>query len=142
MGDSPLPIILLLVVIALIGIALLAIIFLTHGTAKKLDQAQYRAAWLDIENNLDKNNAATYQFAIMSADKLLDRALKELGYKGNTMAERLKSASGEIKNQKAVWAAHRIRNKIVHEVDTRIDLKLSKQMLDIYKTALKAVGAI
>ncbi len=142
MRETPLPIIALLVIIILSGITLLLIIALTRGKAKRLDRVKYRADWLAIENDLDNHNMATYQFAILSADKLFDRALQESGYDGTTTAERIKSAERDLRNSKAVWAAHKLRNRIAHEVDTKINLKVLKQMLNVYKNALKSIGAI
>ncbi len=142
MGDSVLPTLLMLLVVLVVGVVLLAILITARGKGKVLDKEKYRTDWLQIENNLDKANDATYQFSILSADKLLDRALRELGVPGKDMGDRLKKSNGRFSNIDAVWAAHKIRNKIAHEVDAKIDRKVSKRMLAIYKNALKELGAI
>ena len=87
MGDSLLPTLMMLLAIVVVGVVLLAILITTRGKGKALDKEAYRTEWLKIENNLDKANDATYQFSILSADKLLDRALRELGVPGKDTKE-------------------------------------------------------
>lgn len=133
--------ILALVGVIVVGVALL-VVFATVNKGASLDKEKYRADWLEIENNIKKNNIATYQFAILSADKLLDRALMQSGVKGNTMGERLKNCGKSINNIDSVWAAHKIRNKIAHEVSVDLSVRVAERMLSVYKKALKDVGAI
>ena len=114
-------VVIMLIVILLIGFAILAVLALTRGHGRRLlNKEKYRTAWLEIENNITKDNNSSYQFAILSADKLLDKALKESGVPGDTMGDRLKQSDlgGNI-------------NKVV-----------AKRMLAIYKNALKDLGAI
>ena len=136
--------ILMLIVIVAVGVILFAIIAATRGRGGLLDREKYRIEWLKIENNLDKNNLATYQFAVLSADKLFDQALKEIGIKGENMGERLKNAKDkfarEMLNQ--IWTAHKLRNQIAHETDLQINLIGARRALATFKKALKELGAI
>lgn len=140
--NSSSPLIVMLIVIVLIGVGLLALLALSRGHAKILDKEKYRTDWLEIENNIDKGNEATYQFAILSADKLLDRALRESGVPGKTMGDRLKLAGDRFSNLNGVWAAHKLRNRIAHEVNQNVSITVAKRMLIIYREALKDLGAI
>ena len=142
MGDSLLPTLMMLLAIVVVGVVLLAILITTRGKGKALDKEAYRTEWLKIENNLDKANDATYQFSILSADKLLDRALRELGVPGKDMGERLKKSDGRFKNIDTVWAAHKIRNKIAHEPDVKVSYEIAARTLVAFKRALKDLGAI
>ena len=127
-------VVILLIVIVLVGLAILAIFALTRGHGRKLlNQDYYRTT---------KDNDASYQFAILSADKLLDKALKESGITGETMGDRLKQADKLLENINGVWAAHKLRNRIAHEVDGTVNRTVAKKMLRIYKNALKDLGAI
>lgn len=142
MTSSPTSLIFMLIVIVLIGVALLAIFALTRGRGRVLDKEKYQAEWLSIENQINKNNDASYQFAILSADKLLDQALRETGVRGDTMGERLKKSNSLLQDINGVWAAHKLRNRIAHEVNAPINKPVAKRMLTIYKNALKDLGAI
>src|ERR1700752_4667001 len=58
--------------------------------------------------------------AIVDADKLLDEALKKRHFRGKTMGERLVSAQKAISDNDAVWYAHKLRNRLVHEPNVRL----------------------
>lgn len=56
---------------------------------------------------------------VVEAAKVLDAALKELGFQGS-MAEKLRRAGPRFANVQPVWDALKLRNKIAHEVDARV----------------------
>jgi hypothetical protein len=87
----------------------------------------------------DKN---TWPLAIIDADKLLDDALKRLRYKGNTMGERLVAAQHELTDNDAVWYAHKLRNKLVHEEVASLKEGAVKDALKGFRQALKDLGAL
>ena len=101
-----------------------------------------KARWLAIENSLDKSNIGTYQLAIFEADKLLDLALRERGFAGDTMGERMKSAREQWSNSNHVWGAHKVRNKLAHEANVRLSREIALRALAAYKQGLKDLGAI
>lgn len=136
------PLVIMIIAVVIIGVVLLVLMSLTRGRGGPLDQQRFRAAWLKIENSLDKNNLATYQFAILNADKLLDQAMKELGVVGESMADRLRSANKKFSNVNTIWSAHKMRNVIAHEPDAKINLMTAKRALATFKKALKELGAI
>jgi len=134
--------IVLILAVLFVAIALLVLMSLTRRGKHGLNQEKYRIEWLKIENSLDKNNMMTYQMAIMSADKLLDNALRDIGLSGETMGDRLKIAKSKFSDVNKVWAVHKLRNRIVHETDVSINLITAKKALFVYKKSLKELGAI
>ena len=58
------------------------------------------------------------------------------------MGERLKRSDKLLQDIDKVWTAHKLRNRIAHEVGGKINHKVAKRMLAIYKNALKDLGAI
>lgn len=132
-------ILLLATVVIVVGAVLLAIVTRGH---KHLDKQKYRSKWLSIEGSLIKDTVSSYHLAVLNADKLLDHALKEAGYKGQTMGERLKSAKQIFSNRNAVWSAHKLRNQIAHETDVRVEFDAARRAIASFKQALKDVGAI
>lgn len=134
-------VVIMFIVVIVIGIGLLAIITLTRKKPPGIDQQTFRSNWLKIENNL-KDDEASRHLAILNADKLLDTALKARGFKGATMGERLKSARNSFKNNNAIWAAHKLRNKIAHESDIQIKAQTAKYALGAFKAGLKDLGAL
>ena len=134
--------IILILAVLFVAIALLFLMSITRRGKHGLNQEKYRIEWMKIENSLDRNNMMTYQMAIMSADKLLDNALRDIGLSGDTMGDRLKIAKNKFADVNQVWAVHKLRNRIVHETDIKINLMTARKALYIYKKSLKELGAI
>lgn len=127
--------------ILIIGIILLVIFSLGKKGKAVLDKEAYQREWLSIEGSVTAESS-TQQFAILQADKLLDRALKELGYSGQTMGERMVSAARVFNKRNAIWAAHKLRNRIAHEDNVKISPKLTRQALTSFKRGLRDLGAL
>ena len=133
--------IILFAAVIVIGALLFAMI--TFGKrGGNLDVERYRVRWLAIEQSLQRDNEASYHLAIMNADKLVDNALKERGYKGQTMGDRLKSARGKLPHRNELWSAHKLRNKIAHEQDVKVGYDQARRALASFKATLKYLGAI
>lgn len=126
----------------IIGGLLFALISLTKGGSRRLDVDKYRQAWLNIEQQLQRDNVGSFQLVILNADKLLDKALMERGRKGKTMGERLKSSGDLLSDRNAVWTAHKLRNQIAHEPNVAVRYEDARRALSSFKQALKDVGAI
>ncbi len=78
-----------------------------------------------------------YRMALIEADKLLDYVLKLQRFAGTTLGERLKVACYKHPELRAIWPAHLMRNRAVHEhnvvITNRQIKKLWKQYQDAYK---------
>ena len=135
-------ILIVLVAVLLVGLVIVLAINLTRRRRSGLDVEKYRSEWLKIENSLDRTNTMTYQMAVLSADKLLDRAMKDIGVSGDTMGDRLKAGKARFSDINQVWTAHKLRNRIAHETDVNVNLMTAKKALFIFKKALKELGAI
>lgn len=133
--------ILFLVGILIIGILLIVVIVFTRKAPKAINVQEFQEAWLTIENSVSEDVSSQYM-AILNADKLLDKALRILRYKGETMGERMTSASRVFTKREAVWAAHKLRNRIAHEENVKISVILTKKALTSFKKALKDLGAL
>ncbi len=123
-----------------VAILLLVIMATTRKSPRGIDVEEFRAKWLKIENEL-KDDEPSCHLAVINGDKLLDQALKARGFKGETMGERLKSATSQLRHRNAVWEAHKLRNRIVHE-EVRLTRTDARRALAAFKTALRDVGAI
>jgi hypothetical protein len=131
-----------LVVIVLIGGGILFLIAHSRGSGKQLDVDRYRTSWMTIEQQLVRGEEISGHLVILNADKLLDQALKQRGFKGDTMGERMKSARDTWTSANDVWGAHKLRNRIAHETDIKVSYDTARRALGAYKRALKDVGAI
>ncbi len=132
-----------LLAVVIIGIFILIAISATKKHGPAFDKENYQIDFLRIENSLQKGNEASYAMAIIQGDKLLDKALCEMGIPGRTMGDRLKKIGKEKFSQlNAVWYAHKLRNQIAHENDFQPDYNQAKHALETFKQALKDLGAI
>lgn len=79
--------------------------------------------------------------AILEADKLLDHVLKMRGYKGS-LGDKLKLCNNVFADIDGVWEAHKIRNKIAHELDFRLSTSEGNKAIGNFKRALRDLGAL
>ena len=121
---------------------LLLVITVTKRSGKNYDIEKYRSRWLSIERSLKSNEPASHHMAILNADKLVDLALREGGFKGDTMAYRLKAARPKFQDAASVWRAHKLRNVVAHETESTITYSQARTALAGFKSALKDLGAI
>ncbi|NCU37442.1 hypothetical protein EOL96_00030 [Candidatus Saccharibacteria bacterium] len=129
---------------AILIVAVIGVVYLMFATKNgpNLNIARYQTRWLEIENGIVKDNAATWQMAIINADKLLDQALRDKRIKGSTMGERMKSANKLWRNADHIWSAHKIRNRLAHETDATVNYEITLRAMSAFKQGLKDLGAI
>lgn len=131
-----------IIAVLIVAILIFIAILLTGKRGHIFNKETYQAKFLSIENKLNQHNAATFMTTVIEADKLLDKALIEMGVPGKTMGERLKKCDGKFSNLNAVWRAHKLRNALAHESDLEITYKQAYNALQVYRQALKDLGAI
>jgi hypothetical protein len=105
--------------------------------AKKLnasDMGYVKGHWADVMNNVEDEPLK----AIMDADKILDYVLTRHGFHGS-LGEKLKSAAHKFSDLNGVWNAHKLRNKLAHELE-EADEKEVKRALKQFRRALKDLG--
>ena len=109
-----------LIVVLLAGLILFAFVVLSTK-ASSFTPTDYNPAlvtnkWSEITTNLHNQNSNNLKNCLIEADKLLDYVMKGKGYRGETMADRLKIAQSQMRDRESVWQAHKLRNAIVHEL--------------------------
>lgn len=107
---------------------------------KPLETAYFSAKWQAAQGLC--NSEETWPLAIINADKLLDEALIKLRYKGKSMGERLAAAQRDLSDNDGVWYGHKLRNKLVHEVDVKLKKKEVQKALLGIRQALRDLGAL
>jgi hypothetical protein len=100
---------------------------------KKMD-----SQWHTIFEKLESDNESDYKLAVIEADKILDGLLKDRGYYGEDMGERLKQANSEkLPNLDELWQAHKVRNRIAHETDFQLNQSQARRAVEIYRRAFQ-----
>ncbi|MBR3353410.1 hypothetical protein IKG49_02355 [Candidatus Saccharibacteria bacterium] len=131
-----------IIAILIVAVLVFVAILLTGKHGHHFNVEQYQARFLEIENSLKQDNPASFVTCVINCDKLLDKAMIEMGAPGKTMGDRLKKIGGRFTNLNAVWRAHKLRNAIAHESDLELSYKQVYNAVQVYKQALKDLGAI
>lgn len=99
--------------------------------------------WQSVLDKLEKDDENSYKLAVIEADNIFDDILKRIGYQGEDMGERLKQlTSAQTANLDEIWQAHKLRNQIVHEPDSRLTHSQARRAVEIYQRALEDLEAV
>lgn len=91
--------------------------------------------WLAVTEYINSENENDWRLAILEADSMLESLVENLGFKGDTFGEKLKSIDPtKFKNLSALWDAHNVRNRIAHEgTEFGISHYEAKRVITIYE---------
>ena len=97
--------------------------------------------WKNIEILLTQKSPSQLRQALITADKSLDNALKDI-VDGETMGERLKNAETffEREQYNRIWEAHKVRNNLVHESGYEPPYFVVTKAVQDLKEGLEKVG--
>jgi hypothetical protein len=91
--------------------------------------------WEIIVDHSMTANPNDWRLAIIEADSMLDELTQNLNLSGESLGERLKSASrNSFQTIDLAWEAHKRRNKIAHEgLSYELTQRETKETIDMYK---------
>ncbi len=143
-GPSPVMIALVLLVVLVIAVTLVKALASSKKPSdwEALNRQKFTATWKEIEGLAKQGSAAGRKLAVIEADKLLDHALKGVGFPGETMADRLKVAQYQHPKIKDVWTAHKWRNQLVHEQDFHLNERQTQEALRAFEAVLRSLRAL
>jgi len=75
-----------------------------------------------------------YKHGILEADKLLDEMLRKRGYQGS-LGEKLKKSAKQFSDLNALWTAHKVRNKLAHELGYQLKEKEYRAAMSGFRKA-------
>jgi hypothetical protein len=96
----------------------------------------------EVLQHIASEEPADWKLAIIEADILLDGLLKERGYAGNSLGERLRSITpAQLSSIDDAWEAHKVRNQIAHEgADFILTKRLADQTISRYQRVFNEFG--
>ena len=124
------------VVVGAIVITFVTINILRH----RINPAAYKEKWTDLQRFCAGKE--TWPLAIITADKLLDEALKHKRLKGKSMGERLVSAQRTLTDNDSVWFSHNLAKKLMDDTVTRLNQADVKKSLLGVRQALRDLGVL
>jgi len=100
--------------------------------------------WSKTLEYLFSQHSSDWKLAIIEADSMLEVLLDQLGFKGETLGDKLKSANQENFPQlSAAWEVHTIRNKIAHEgLAFELSQHEAKRIIALYEEIFHSYGFI
>src|SRR3989338_9540849 len=100
--------------------------------------------WSKTLNYIFSQHSSDWKLAIIEADTILENLLKDLGFKGDTVGDRLKSATQEtFRELTPAWEVHTIRNRIAHEgLAFELSHHEAKRVIALYEQIFHAYGYI
>jgi hypothetical protein len=125
----------LIIIFFLVAAVVCMVVFRKSKLSEK-DKKYVAVKWHELSH-------AGVRTCIMEADKLLDFCLgKTLGlkYEKVSLGEKLKLTGGVFSDLNGVWFAHKLRNKIAHELDFRVSMGEAKRALAAFKRAFIDLG--
>lgn len=109
---------------------------------EEAERRRFRKAWDDLSQLAKVGGAPGRKLAMIEADKLVDTALRKVGFPGEGMAERLKVAEYQHPAIKQMWTAHRWRNQLVHEAHFSLSERQVHEALRAFEAVLRSLKAL
>lgn len=147
--------------IIMVGLTLIFIILLivviikiNRLTAKKISvidilsppspaSSGINARWDEVTRHINSTREAEWKFAVIEADKIVDETLKNAGFSGETLGERLMNIDrSQLETLEDLWAAHKIRNRLAHDLNYFLRYAEAKRAVDLYEKTLRELQAI
>jgi hypothetical protein len=100
--------------------------------------------WVTTISYLFSQHPSDWKLAIIEADSMLEQLMEQLGFQGDTLGDKLKSANQSSFRQLAsAWEVHTIRNRIAHEGGNfGISQHEAKRIIAIYEQIFRQYGFI
>lgn len=127
--------------VVVVGGAIMLYIISSRGVRTKLNVDDYEMHYSAAKQQVSDGNAGR-QLAVVNVDKLLDKAMRELGFKGQTMGERLKNNRARFSDIDGIWIAHKLRNRIAHESGVSVSEREASSALEQLRRGLRDLGAL
>ena len=117
--------------------------FIEFFTSRPYGLRKMLGKWQKVQARLETANEAEYKLAVIEADNMLSDILVRLGFRGETLGDKLKTLSvAIIPNLDDVWKAHQTRNDVVHDPDYRLTLEEAQRTLAIYEAVFSNLDLI
>jgi hypothetical protein len=100
--------------------------------------------WVQTLEYLFSANSGDWKLAVIEADSMLETLLDQLGFKGETLGDKLKGADPDkFRSLTTAWEVHTIRNRIAHEgLAFELSQREAKRVVALYEQIFRQFGFI
>lgn len=108
-------------------------------TVASTDIPRTQLRWNRVLDQAGSSNPESWRLAILEADIMLNELLDVQGYKGETIAEKMKQVDrANFRSIDDAWEAHKIRNRIVHEgTEHQLSAREVRRVIALYENAFR-----
>ncbi|OGI59770.1 hypothetical protein A3F19_01055 [Candidatus Nomurabacteria bacterium RIFCSPHIGHO2_12_FULL_37_29] len=112
--------------------------------SKQGEEVSKNPRWVKTLNYIFSEHPSDWKLAVIEADSMLEELIGQLGFKGETLGEKLKGANqGNFRNLTTAWEVHTIRNRIAHEgVAYELSQHEAKRVTALYERIFREYGFI
>ena len=108
------------------------------------DEISKNSRWVKTLGYLFSQHASDWKLAVIEADSMLETLLDQLGFKGETLADKLKGAKQDnFRGLGSAWEVHTIRNRIAHDgASFELSQHEAKRVIALYEQIFREFGYI
>ncbi len=112
--------------------------------SKETEEVSRNPQWVKTLSYLFSQHASDWKLAVIEADSMLEDLMSQMGFKGETLGDKLKSADQiKFRNLPSAWEVHTVRNRIAHEgVAFELTQREAKRIIAIYEQIFREYGYI
>ncbi len=111
---------------------------------KETEAVSKNPRWIQTLSHLFSQHQSDWKLAVIEADSMLEDLLNQLGFKGESLGDKLKSATQDkFKSLTSAWEVHTIRNRIAHEGGAfELSQREAKRVIASYESIFREFGYI
>ncbi|HPN67569.1 MAG TPA: hypothetical protein PLZ62_02850 [bacterium] len=137
-------------VLIILGLALLLalmamwLILWAKPKGKRLKQSGFEKYWQQVIKISNQDNPSAKKQAIIEADKVLDLIARSM-VEGENLGDRLRKMEKIFYHRERyqqAWTAHKVRNKIAHEIDYNLSESEYSMVMSNYRKVFEDLGYI
>lgn len=103
------------------------------------DVSRTHLRWARLEEEANSDDEKRWRLAILEADIMLNELLDILGYRGETMADKMKQVDrANFRTIDMAWEAHRARNQIAHQGSSHLlSQRETRHIMGLYEQVFR-----
>lgn len=103
------------------------------------DVPKTQLRWARVLEEANSEDERTWRLAVLEADIMLNELLDSLGYKGETMADKMRATDrATFNNIDLAWEAHSFRNRIAHQSNQQpLDQREVRRVISMYERVFR-----
>lgn len=128
--------------ILVLALGLLWIFGRAGSRISEKERERAKSTWKYISELMTSEDDHAWTKAIFEADKLLEWSMGLVGVSGKGLGEKLRNGRKIIRNIDDVWNAHKLRNRLAHEMNMQIKKYEAVNAVKSFEIAIRNLGLL